>query len=499
MGVAQQLAFLTLSTIFLAQLILTAVCWWLPILARRGLLLGVTVDPDFTDTPEAADIIRHFRRRVLAVGVLSVLGMLAVAVAILRWPAALLLALLVVTPIQLILVACVYLLARRRVLPHAAPESLVREAVVRPRRVAMPGGWPVHAGPYVICILAGLLALALADRMPSSLPMHWNIQGQVDAWAPRSTASLLMMPVMGIWICLLLTALGLTLVRAPMRGPQTPQAEQRHRLMLWILPLVAYAMAASMAWLALAPAFLSPGHSPMGYLLPLLVLDPLMIIVIGLIIARIMRLEDRAGKCASRGDGTPDRCWKLGVIYFNPDDPALWVEKRFGIGWTTNMARPASWFAFVVLLLWGAGAIAIASWPVMTYTPTPTTQRRVLPAFEPDPDVLGRWVSVDFVEKIDQFKPGTRYSQVDLFLRSLTFEPDGRVQWQPDDKHVWSRGRIFSFKGPDAHYEIRQLDGRPYLFMQWISGDVTIRGMEPKYYVLARDDAAATTQASEFE
>ncbi|MDR1014860.1 MAG: DUF5808 domain-containing protein [Coriobacteriales bacterium] len=47
-----------------------------------------------------------------------------------------------------------------------------------------------------------------------------------------------------------------------------------------------------------------------------------------------------------------DRYWKLGQFYVNPVDPALFVEKRFGIGYTCNFGRPAAWVligAFVAL------------------------------------------------------------------------------------------------------------------------------------------------------
>src|SRR5271165_2473801 len=37
------------------------------------------------------------------------------------------------------------------------------------------------------------------------------------------------------------------------------------------------------------------------------------------------------------GDRTPDSCWKWGIFYINPRDPALFVEKRFGIGYTINL------------------------------------------------------------------------------------------------------------------------------------------------------------------
>ena len=52
-----------------------------------------------------------------------------------------------------------------------------------------------------------------------------------------------------------------------------------------------------------------------------------------------------------------ERYWKWGVWYYNPEDPSIFVEKRFGIGSTLNMARWQSWavvaglLAFVVLTI----------------------------------------------------------------------------------------------------------------------------------------------------
>ena len=39
-----------------------------------------------------------------------------------------------------------------------------------------------------------------------------------------------------------------------------------------------------------------------------------------------------------------------------------------------------------------------------------------------------------------------------------------------------------------AGYEIRNIEGKDYLFYEWISGDVTIRGMKPCYYVLRKEE-----------
>ncbi len=50
-------------------------------------------------------------------------------------------------------------------------------------------------------------------------------------------------------------------------------------------------------------------------------------------------------------DTTPDECWKLGQFYYNPQDPALLVEHRIGLGYSPNFARPLSWIAMTALFL----------------------------------------------------------------------------------------------------------------------------------------------------
>ena len=35
-------------------------------------------------------------------------------------------------------------------------------------------------------------------------------------------------------------------------------------------------------------------------------------------------------------------------------------------------------------------------------------------------------------------------------------------------------------------YIIKEIDGSSYLFLPWLSGDVTERGQKPSYYVLKR-------------
>ncbi len=116
--------------------------------------------------------------------------------------------------------------------------------------------------------------------------------------------------------------------------------------------------------------------------------------------------------------------------------------------------------------------------------PAPATTSRVV-EFEPDERVLGKWITVDFVQKIEYFKPEQQQWIGDLYLKGLTFYEDGTTSgpW------TWTQGLlIHPGDHTSARYVIKSLQGANYLFMEWISGDVTIRREQPWYYVLKKEE-----------
>ena len=111
-------------------------------------------------------------------------------------------------------------------------------------------------------------------------------------------------------------------------------------------------------------------------------------------------------------------------------------------------------------------------------------------AFEKDPEVVGKWKSVDFVKTIDQFDPSSKSWKGDLFLKQLEFEKNGTVicsnRKVDEYEQSWTKGKVDPDSECPAHYSIKEIKGETYLFFQWISGDVTERGEKPHYYVLKK-------------
>lgn len=83
------------------------------------------------------------------------------------------------------------------------------------------------------------------------------------------------------------------------------------------------------------------------------------IIIIGTIVLAVKigqggeRLKLREDKVIETiHDRDDDNLWKLGnTIYYNPDDSSLFVEKRFGVGWTVNAGRPLGMFLMILPII----------------------------------------------------------------------------------------------------------------------------------------------------
>ena len=131
------------------------------------------------------------------------------------------------------------------------------------------------------------------------------------------------------------------------------------------------------------------------------------------------------------------------------------------------------------------------------YVESRVTDRTDYP-FIDDPAVIGTWKSIDFVSTPDQFNMNERQWQgSELYLKELKILPHGKTSksWQ-----TWTRGLIIH-KGDQtaSRYQIRPFGDQMIMFFEWKSGDYTIRGMKPKYYVLQKQEGStyASTQPGE--
>jgi uncharacterized membrane protein len=326
------------------------VFWALPLWSRPGTFFSVTVVPNFRNSPEAARVLRGYRIEILA--------HLAIAFALMMMGAVRRETVFLVFSVLWLVVGPLIAISRghAKAMPYAVVHSTTREASLAPRPTHLPGGWLLQLTPFAILLLTAAYLSAHWDQIPDRFPVHWGIDGQPNGWSVRTPMGVYGPLCFGAGLVATISLLGYGISHAARRIPGVPSDEGTidpgHRISL-VLIGVEFFVAAMLSLVGMLPLTGSPGVAP------ILILAGGMIVCVVLLIRWQSQGLAAHAAMGHPGDGTPDDCWKLGLFYFNPDDAALFVEKRIGFGYTINFAHASAWIVLALTLLVPLGLAAL--------------------------------------------------------------------------------------------------------------------------------------------
>jgi len=214
---------------------------------------------------------------------------------------------------------------------------------------------------YPVIFVLTLIGIALVwNQAPEMIPMHYDSLGNVTRYAPKSIKALLLIIVFtGVFF---ITKNAKRQIDAANPELSREQGRRFRRFtstslliggtamilffgVLQILMLLG-ASSSTVMWLSL------------GSMLPILLVIPILYLRMGQGGSRLKSAKIDNSNNVSNYDS--DSHWKLGVFYYNPEDPAIFIEKRFGIGYTNNWAHPLSWLLIVGLLVLCVGVTVIS-------------------------------------------------------------------------------------------------------------------------------------------
>lgn len=204
----------------------------------------------------------------------------------------------------------------------------------------------------VLILLTAAIGLALYPSMPDLIPMHGDFAGNVDSYAEKSIASVFGFPLL-MELFLALLFLGCHAIMIHSKRPTDPGAPATSALAYGL-----FARAQSIFLLIVGIAI--AGGIGIGFMLSsagvitlaqfgaAMAVAGILVVVCSIAISVVYgqagsRLFKRMQGSDLLPDNDDDAHWKLGVLYFNPDDASVFLPERFGFGWTINFARPAAW------------------------------------------------------------------------------------------------------------------------------------------------------------
>jgi uncharacterized membrane protein len=319
-----------------------------PQYARPGLFFGATVEPEFPGSEKGRWILRRYRWTLI---VTSVLIIVALWLAVPRLSG---FAPFIATTSAVFLEVSVAILsiplASRQVRAWAKPQSptrTVRTVSMIPRKRTLPGGWLPLFGPLLIVGAARLLLFTRRESMP-----HETYQGAL---------ALLLVPFVWNALFMWLAWLAMFRTRQINSGGAPANEENAGRRMGYLVRLLnSYFLTVLMVPPALAAARITTAVPGPRFMVIVMAFPLALGMIVMAYVVKRRRLA-RDTPVVAIGDSTPDGCWTWGIIYHNPDDPALVVETRVGrFGCDLNFGNKWSWVVsgvilstpFVTPLLW---------------------------------------------------------------------------------------------------------------------------------------------------
>jgi uncharacterized membrane protein len=332
-----------------AEVIVLAVFLWLPVMRGERAFFGVRVDAG-TYRGEGRRALRRYWQTLAGIFVLAgALGYYA-SVSLGR-PVFSALATLGTTAAAFL----VYGLFARRMRPFAVPGGATRFASsVRARRLGDYTHLWVEASVVLLTLAAFGVLAHFYPRLPEMLPTHWNAAGEADDWTRKSPPSVFFLPALGVYLQVVFFVLKRDLVQAKMTLPATKTEEYlrgKERFLaanMHLVDLVRACIAAlffEIAWLTVFTALPEFRRYEAAASAAVLGTAGLMLAGMGYFIWRMVAvnngLDELTGEeYVQRAD--EEEHWRHGgLTYYNPEDPALVVEKLTGVGYTLNLAHPA--------------------------------------------------------------------------------------------------------------------------------------------------------------
>ena len=357
----------------------------MPWITRDSYLFGVKIPPGESCSPEARELKKRYKIRCL-IGMAIPLALCVIQFIVFRdWTllATMYLPLLIVPVFLAAFIPCWKAATRLKAeRGWHVPDIVYAEtgsARVRGSLTALPWGW--YLAGFAVIFATVLAANFRYYHLPDMIPTRFDASMQPTVWTEKSFFTILLMPLINMGTLLIMTPVAIIIEKVKLQidpaSPKVSFAQHRvyRRRMGHALGFLTFTIILVMALFGLVVLF---PYSALAS--PVLFWGGLAVIHIPIVVLIVVFVKTGQGGCKvtielegaetagidesahtvtthpGRGD---DKFWRLGMFYYNPDDPAYFVEYRFGGSFSLNYARlPAKIGAGLLVI----GLVAMYVW-----------------------------------------------------------------------------------------------------------------------------------------
>lgn len=221
--------------------------------------------------------------------------------------------------------------------------------------------------PALMVVFTIAIIVIAYPTLPEQIPGNYDFSGNVTRYDEKSpiTLSILPLTMLGMTVMFYFISKMIVKVKENINPKQPEISAKKNRIAKyrWVVCILFFAVTMNLfimlmqfhtfGWLGIK------NITPLALALSILPIIPVIYIVFitGQSGSRVKIKEEQEVEGVMYSDD--DDQWIMGMIYYNKNDPSLWIEKRFGIGWTVNAGHPIGMGICVVSAILLLGMLAI--------------------------------------------------------------------------------------------------------------------------------------------
>lgn len=223
---------------------------------------------------------------------------------------------------------------------------------LKTRRLADYTNLTLEIAILVLTVAAVLALVYYYPQLPERIPVHWNWRGEADSWARKSYFAVFSLVAMLCYMQGLLVAVKQGILGVKMTLPAEHTEDYLRlkeealaltvRLMDWmrlLLSVMFGGLAANIAFSAIEHLRLLSSIITVAVWVSVILMFVAVVVAVYRFYQIDRRLKMEVGRVYVQRQRDAAHWYLGGMIYFNAEDPALFVEKLVGWGYTFNLGN----------------------------------------------------------------------------------------------------------------------------------------------------------------
>ncbi|QAA34440.1 DUF1648 domain-containing protein [Clostridium manihotivorum] len=341
-----------------------------PKLTRKDLIFGVFIPLDRSKDEEIRKVAKTYYSQLTVFSIVFIALYMVALNTIFKNSILLLIAVLVELAIYFI----IFLSANKKIKEYKSKNNLLKDkkqilyvntemSQKLRNKTVLSSYW--FAIPMIIAIINLVLPIMNYDKLPGKIGVHFNLYGVADRFAEKSIGTLVTNGAMEIILVFILAFANYSIAISKNKIDASKPSNSANQLYKFkkFNSIMIYSLAVVITFFItfFNLSSLNIISVNLRAAAPIIITVFLIITILPTVLSLMIgqggsnlkeTVNEETDNSVTNVDD--DEYWKLGSIYYNPNDPSVFVEKRFGIGWTLNFGNKtalAITIGFVILMI----------------------------------------------------------------------------------------------------------------------------------------------------